>query len=149
MTIKLYYTASDNNQLTKTIELTQTLTGALRNESDIVRPQILIECVSVSDSNYAYIPEFHRYYFIREVESIRNGLWLIRLESDPLMSFRTSINQLQVILQETENVGVDNYLADDRVWVAKVKDKTSIITFPNGLLESGEYILITAGGGST
>ena len=146
MTIKLYYTASDNNQLTKVIELTQTLTGALRNESDIVRPQILIECESVSDSNYAYIPEFHRYYFIREVESIRNGLWLIQLESDPLMSFRTSIAQLEVILQESETSNIDDYLADSRVWITKVKDKTSIIQFPSGLSETGDFILITAGG---
>ena len=146
MTIKLYYTASDNNQLTKVIELTQTLTGALRNESDVVRPQILIECESVSDSNYAYIPEFNRYYFIREVESIRNGLWLIQLESDPLMSFRTSISQLEVILQESETSNIDDYLTDSRVWIAKVKDKTSILQFPSGLSETGDFILITAGG---
>lgn len=148
MDINLYYTSSENNQLVKHLSLTRTLTGSLRNESDVVHPQVLVEVANVSDSNYAYIAEFHRYYYIREIKSVRTGIWLLYLESDPLMSFQTSIKNLQVVLLESENTAIDNYLSDDRVWVAKVKDKTSIINFPYGLLESGEYILITAGGGS-
>lgn len=147
MQIELYYTASENNQLSKTIELTKTLTGTLRNESNVVRPQIMIESDSLDNSNYAYIPEFHRYYYIKEITSIRTRLWLLSLESDCLMSFKSSIKELQVILQESENSNVDNYLADDRVWIAKVKDKTSIVQFPNGLSETGDFVLITAGGG--
>lgn len=148
MQIVLYYTDSENNQLSKDIELVSTLTGTFRNESGIIRPQILIEATTLGNVNYAYISEFHRYYYIKEIETIRNNIWLLHLEVDPLMSFKSDIRRMQVILLETESTGADNYLADDRVWVAKVKDKTSVIQFPSGLLSSGEYILITAGGGS-
>ena len=146
MQINLYYTASENNQLQKDLISISTLTGVLRNESNVVNPVILIEADTITNCNYAEIPEFNRYYFIKEIESVRNGLWRLSLESDPLMSFKDSILALYVILQETENTGIDNYLSDDRVWVAKVKDKTSIIPFSSGLSENGDYILITAGG---
>ena len=146
MNIKLYYTKDDNNQLSKSLTLVYDLTGNLRNESDIVHPVILIEAATLGNSNYAYIAEFDRYYFIREVKSVRTGLWLVTFESDPLMSFKNSIRSLYVILQETESVSANNYLLDERVWLSTVKDKTDIITFPYGLLDTGEYILITAGG---
>lgn len=146
MQIKLYYTDSENNQLSKSLSLTNTLTGTFRNESGMIHPEILVEIESVGTANYAYISEFHRYYYIRDVKSIRNNLWLLYLDVDPLMSFKTDILQMKVVLVESESTGVDNYLADDRVWIAKVKDKTDIITFPNGLSADGDYILITAGG---
>lgn len=148
MQIKLYHNASENNQLSKNIDLVNTLTGTFRHESGIVRPHVLIEAASIGNVNYAYIPEFHRYYYIEEIDTVRNGIWSLHLVVDPLMSFKFDIENMQVILVETETVGVDNYLADDRVWVTKVKDKTSIIQFPSGLLDNGEYILITAGGGA-
>lgn len=148
MQIKMYYNSSENNHLSKALELVTTLTGTFRNESGVIRPQVLVEAENVGNANYAYIPEFHRYYYILEIITVRNGIWMLQLEVDPLMSFKADIYRMQAVLIETESSGVDNYLADDRVWVTKVKDKTSIIQFPSGLLESGEYILITAGGGS-
>ena len=147
MNLKLYYTSSENNQLNKQLTLVSNLTGTLRDTSNVVRPTIMIETDSIGDSNYAYIPTFHRYYYIRDAVSIRNGLWLLELESDPLMSFYGDIIELTVVLKETESYGTDDYIADDRVWITKVKDKTNIINFPNGLLDTGTYVLITAGGG--
>lgn len=141
-----YYTSSENNQLNKSLSRSYSLTGAVRGETNVIRPQIMYEAASLDSYNYAYIQEFERYYFVREIRSIRNGLWLVSLEVDPLMSFKSAIENLKVILQETEGTGEDNYLSDSRVWVTKVKDKTDIIQFPSGLLNNGTFILITAGG---
>ena len=133
MTIELYYNESENNQLTKNISLLTTLTGHLRESSNIVTPEILVEAVDLGTANYAHIPIFSRYYYIKEVESFRNGLWRLSLESDVLMSFKSDILELDVILKETEKTGINNYLQDDRVWITSVKDKTDIVSFPNGL----------------
>lgn len=141
-----YYNSSENNQLNKNLSRSYPLTGVIRGESNVINPQILYEVDSLSPYNYAYIQEFERYYFIREVRSVRNGLWLVTMEVDPLMSFKSAIMNMSVILQETESTGEDSYLSDSRVWVTKVKDKTDIIQFPSGLLSNGTYILITAGG---
>lgn len=147
MTLTLYYTSSENNKVNKSLSNARTVSGTLRSETDVIRPIILVEMDLPSNYNYAYIPEFNRYYYIRSVESYRTGLWMFHLEVDPLNSFKGDIYNIKAILQETESYKADSYLEDNLVWVAKVKDKTAIINFPSGLSESGQYVLITAGGG--
>lgn len=145
MEITLYVNHSEVNKIHKSITGGQTLIGTLRNESDVVTPNIVIKHNNPTGFNYAYIPEFHRYYFITEITAIRTGLWTIKLNSDPLMSFSAEILNCSCILNNTTANGSDNYLTGGN-WIAKVKDKTEIKEFPNGLLDSGEFILITAGG---
>lgn len=146
MDLRLYYTSDENNKINKSLSNGIILTGTMRDDSSIISPVIMVEGNTFNSYNYAYIPQFDRYYFIKEITNYRNNLWILTLEVDVLMSFKSSILNMHCIFIETENVGADRYLSDARVWVNKVKDKTDILTFPNGLLESGEYILITAGG---
>lgn len=146
MDLRLYYTSDENNKINKRLSNALLLTGTMRNDSSIISPVIMVEGSSFNSYNYAYIPQFDRYYFIKEITNYRNNLWILTLEVDVLMSFKSSILNMHCIFIETETTGADRYLSDTRVWVNKVKDKTDILTFPNGLLESGEYILITAGG---
>lgn len=146
MDLRLYYTSDENNKINKALSNALILTGTMRDSSSIINPVILVEGSSFGGYNYAYIPQFDRYYFIKGITNYRNNLWILELECDVLMSFKSSILNMHCIFIETESAGADRYLADSRVWVAKVKDKTDIISFPNGLLENGEYILITAGG---
>lgn len=146
MDLRLYYTSDENNKINKSLSNGTILTGTMRDSSSIMSPVVLVEGNSFNAYNYAYIPQFDRYYFIKEITNYRNNLWILTLEVDVLMSFKSSILNMHCIFIETETTGADRYLSDTRVWVNKVKDKTDILTFPNGLLETGEYILITAGG---
>lgn len=61
------------------------------------------------------------------------------------MSFASQILACKGILDETTSTGKNNYLRG-RNWVALEKSKTDIVTFPSGLNDNGEFILITAGG---
>lgn len=45
----------------------------------------------IRSCNYAYIPAFNRNYFIQDVTSVRNRLWAVSMQVDPLMSFRDEI----------------------------------------------------------
>lgn len=145
MEIKLYVNHSEANKIHKIITDEETLVGTLRNESNVVEPTIVIQHTNPTVFNYVYIPDFHRYYFINEITSIRNSLWTIKLNSDPLMSFSQEILACPVILNETSETGKSRYL-QGRNWVNNCKNKTDILTFSNGLNNEGEYILITAGG---
>lgn len=140
--INLYNNESPTNKISKNITLLGTLEGQLRNETNIVSPVVRINNNSFPAFNYARIPSFNRYYFLKDVKQVRTGIWEILLQSDPLMSF--NIGSVSGILVEGTNGGSD-YL-EHRHFVRNVKSKTSIVNFPNGLLDSGEYILITAGG---
>lgn len=148
MTIHFYSNLSEPNCVAKTIVEALVLEGKLRAESQVTNPDILIETSALDPVvNYAYIPDFSRYYYISELTSIRSNLWRVSLTVDVLMSFATGIRGTQSIIQETERVsaGGNRYLTND-AFVTQVKRKTDIIQFPQGFGNDPYYILITAGG---
>lgn len=145
MEIVLYQNSSERQAVNKTISNGITLTGSLRNETSVINPQILVEITNPSQYNYAYIPEFGRYYFINNMVSYRTNLWRIDMAVDVLMSFKTQILALPVIIADSTNPDQESYMSGD-VWATTVKNKTDVLNFPSGLLETGEYILITSGG---
>lgn len=145
MIITLYNNSSEPNKISKHLTpISMALSGSLRNESEIVNPVVLIEgdISSLQNANYARIDSFGRYYYITEMKSIRNNIVELHLHTDVLMSF--NISAVSGVVVEAENIGSD-YL-QSRQFVRLVKSKTDILNFSNGLLETGEYILITAGG---
>ena len=145
MEITLCVNNSEKNKIGKSLSNMQVYTGSLRHESSVVSPEILMEIENPTGYNYAYIPEFGRYYFITDMISVRTDLWRISMNVDVLESFKNEIRNSQVILSDSTVAGADKYLSGS-VWRSKVKETTSIINFPSGLLDNGEFILITAGG---
>ena len=141
----MYVNSSEKHAIYKNLSSGLTLTGALRNESSIINPTILIEIDNPSSYNYAYISEFGRYYFITDMVSVRTGLWRISFSVDVLMSFQDQILNLDVIVSDDTYPDTEKYV-DGEQWKSTVKTKTDVINFPYGLLDSGEYILITSGG---
>lgn len=136
---------SERNALTKTLENQTTYTGVLKDNCSVINPTFILNENNPSGFNYAYIAEFARYYYIVDMISISNGVWEITLMCDVLMSFASDILSCNAIIENTETNETSNYL-ESEIYQALVKTKTDILEFPNGLLDSGEYILITAGG---
>lgn len=144
MTIVLSQNVSENNRLTKTLLNSKDVDGRLRDECDVEYPKILFEISDLINFNYAYIPLYNRYYFVNNWRVVRNGLMTADFTVDVLMSFKEQISQLNIILEATEKYGT-NYMPSE-VFNTLVKDTTSVLNFQNGLLNNGEFILITAGG---
>lgn len=145
MNLRLCINNSEKNKMNKDLTAGVTLSGTLRNESNVVTPSIIINIENPTIYNYAYIEDFGRYYFITDYISLRTGIWQINLKSDVLMSFKDSILASYVLINNTETTGKNNYLSGAN-WVNNCKAKTDILTFSHGLLNEGQYILITAGG---
>lgn len=148
MEITLYTNESEKNKLEKTITNSILLEGNLRDESSIINPVILISSNKEDIPymyNYAYVPAFGRYYFITDIESVRTGIWRVSMHVDVLMSYKEQIKNLNVIINNSEETGANNYLSGNQ-WITNVKNTTNIVNFPNGLNDNGEFILITAGG---
>lgn len=147
MVITLYKNNSERNCVNKILTNPRILNGTLRQETSIKTPVITI--AGDADTpffNYAYIEEFLRYYFITDIKSIRNGVWEVSFLCDVLMSFKNDILNSFAIIDHTTEHDTSDYLTSD-IWTTLVKDKTDIINFSgSSLLDSGEYILITAGG---
>lgn len=147
MEIRLYHNTSANNKIDKSLHSEAIYNGNLRDDSKVINPEIMIESANLTNFNYAYIPSFHRYYYIDEIVSYRSNLWIVKLKVDVLMSFASDIKGLTCVIEATEDYKGNNYLSNSDSWVSMVKAKTDILNF-NGssLLSNGEYILITAGG---
>lgn len=117
---------------TSDLVLVAELDGTLRNNCDILSPIITLqlpfapnsliededaELVEDADGqllesetsegkvlefNYAYIPQFHRYYFVSSIGTGANGLYVVSLSVDVLMSFKDYFLQLDAVIERNE-----------------------------------------------
>lgn len=145
MEVKLCYNSSDNRCINKNIIDGEVISGTLRTSTSIISPVITFESNSPLRYNYAYIAEFRRYYYIKNVISARNNLWEVQFEIDPLMSFKADIFALKVVVDKQSNESNGDEYIDDSSLVTDNLMFNTVYNFPDGFNNNGEYILITAG----
>ena len=144
-TISLFKTASENNRVVKTLTDEKQLSGELRNQTSVLNPSIRIESAdNISTYNYAYIPEFGRYYYIADITSVRTNCWIISLRCDVLMSYSAQIKALRPII-EREEVGQSSGLIDSDMPI-NINKKIQKFYFPYGFNKDIQYVLTTSGG---
>lgn len=144
MIITLYNNSSEKEKIGKVLTSVDVLEGSLKDNTSITNPEILIEYGDPTAFNYCYIDVFNRYYYVRDVVIVRNNLLRVSLKVDTLESFKTQILTQNVIIEKNTS-DYDLYLPNTDL-ITNVKTRTDILNFPSGLLESGQFILITAGG---
>lgn len=150
MQIDLFVCKAERNRVNKSEYLLNrfTMDGSIRKVTSALNLVIDIEKSNPLkyDYNYMYISEFKRFYFIDDVSSVRNGLWTISATVDVLMSFKDDILTTECIIDKVENEMTANLYLDDGSFVMDSRKYNEIKEFPNGLNETGKYILICAGG---
>lgn len=65
-------------------------------------------------ANYAYIPEFNRYYFINDIISVRRNIWQLIMNVDVLMSYKDELLKLNAFVIRNE-FDFNKYVKDDMV----------------------------------
>lgn len=149
MQIELMINQSEVNSLYKKQKANSvTFDFVFKDRSSLFNPVIILQATEdISIYNYAYIPEWGRYYFLdpKNVNVIGANRYEITLNCDSLTTFADQIIGIPCIIDRTENYGGSRYIPSE-AFVANCKHKTDIIQFPSGLLDNGEFILITAGG---
>lgn len=91
MILKLYNTSDSNNTIGKTLTDEQTFDITFKDTFDIINPIVLLKSDVPIIKNYAYIPEFGRYYFITSIQIQPNKIYKLYLECDVLESFKNDI----------------------------------------------------------
>lgn len=146
MEIKLYKTSSPRKKLVKDLTDGITLVGTLRAQSSVMSPTFTVQDISVVGYNYCYIPDFGRWYYINGIDALRANLYELSLGIDVLMTYAAEIRQNYAIVDKVDSLGAAYNYINDGSWVNTNRMKQSIINFATGFNDTGEFILITAGG---
>lgn len=133
------------NKINKAPVPVLTVEGELKDNCTIVDPDIMIQYDGAFiGANYAYIPAFGRYYFIKNAETPSNGLWTLSMHTDVLKSFASSIlNSPATVARSSNNFNM--YLNDDHYGI---QENPYIFTksFPAGFDTSlASYVLALVG----
>lgn len=141
MLMKMYDTKSSNNVINKVLENEHEFDIKFKDKTNIVTPVVILSSPTLILSNYAYIPDFNRYYFVDKIELFPNSIYNIALRCDVLESFKAEILASSgFINQQTNNVNKyynSNYQSEVRKEVDLYR---STVTIPTDVKET---ILVT------
>lgn len=144
MTITLYQNTSEYNKLDKDLTQVISLTGTLRDQSSIIDPIINISDIDdyIGSVNYAYIPEFNRYYFITNIDSVRKNLWRISFHVDVLYTYRGQIRTNSAIIERNEKEY--DLKLNDGLFQTQQNPRIAQYPFPSGF-NTWNFVLAVAG----
>lgn len=149
MTITLYTNNSEITKVRKSITELATYTGTLRENTNLLTPTILLDSSAdiVLQSNYAYIQEFGRYYFVGDITIVNDSLYQVPMRCDVLMSHADDILRQRAIIARQENQ-YNLYLNDT---MFKTYQDPIIITkrFSESFDENSNSLVLVAAGGWT
>lgn len=128
MNISFGVTNSEKRQLDKSVSYTLSLSGTLRNETNVVNPTILVEAnvTTLAGCNYMSIPAFHRQYFITDIRSISDDLCEVSGHCDVLSTYKSGIRSNMAVISRSAQEGNWNLFLNDPMM--KVTNKSNVIT---------------------
>ena len=131
MTVELARYDGEKNRIQKNVSFAVSIPGTLREGSDVVNPSIMIESSAdaVCGFNYAYIPEFKRYYFIQNCTAFRAGLTILTMTVDVLYTYKESILNSPAIVVRSSRTGDGIFSLPDDRYPIKQSETTHVITF--------------------
>lgn len=103
MEVQLYNTSSAHNVVRKQKTLLRTINGELRE--DCAMENLTMNVTYFSDyyrCNYAYVPELHRYYYVR-VTLIDGQQVRLTMKSDALSSFYDGYKDSKIIAKRSSS----------------------------------------------
>ena len=137
-TIILYNNSSDNNVLDKNITSVGSYNISVKDNMDIIRPEIIIN--GDVQCNYMYM--LNRYYYC-SCEAMPGGLTKIKGKSDPLMSFKDAIRSQSAIIDKSAS-NTNTYIQDPDRKITAYRT-THAIKFSGSFGSALNYYLLTIG----
>lgn len=157
MTINLYSTGDNPKTVTKTLTAISSVQGRAAQPCNILHPELILSgdsTVNAINANYVYVPDFGRYYFVKDHTTDTAARIILSCEVDPLMSWAAGIKASKQLVTRSESVGMPTYTPDDQYLLKPNKD-IKVIAFEGGYFNlenatqiSYNFLLNVAGGGS-
>ena len=141
MTIKLYSNTSDKIVVDKSItQVGDDITGTLREDCSLIDPVIKMETNPIG-SNYAYISEFGRYYYINNIVCT-GKLFEVHMHVDVLKTYAAGIRSNNAVVSRQEKQY--NLYLQDGVFKEQANPHYEIKKFPSGF--SSFYFILAVSG---
>lgn len=145
ITVKAFQYNSPNHFINKQLIDVATYTGNLREETSVLDPVFDIETSSdLSQMNYIWISELHRYYYVTNIVSVATNLWRVYCHVDVLMTYKPTILAHEAVIGRQQQL-YNLYLNDGDTFKVTQRSKIQQKKFPNGFTGSS-YVMIVAGG---
>ena len=155
--ITLYTISCDRKQIdkSKSWDVVANITETLRvkQPSSILNPVITLALSTIGAKNYAavnyaYVPDWGRYYFVDDITLENDGLLMLTLSVDVLMSYKGKILSSQQFIARAESLNSPLYIDSERSIQANKKisvpDSVVLGIFPEST--GNNYVLTVAGG---
>lgn len=146
MTVEFYMNNSAENVINKNIVLVATATGVLKNDSDVLSPEIIVDGdiqSFINNVNYVRVVEFNRFYYLKSFNLNNKQLFTLSLECDVLYSFRGYIRENSGIIARNAN-SWNLYLNDNLIKCYQNPYKQTV-AFPY-TFNTFSNVLVMAGG---
>ena len=133
MNITLFKTKSGNNVINKKLTSEKNLGNncILADNTSVTNPTVIIGGISsldtISDYNYAHIPQCHRYYYINDVIALSGGRVKLVLTVDVLKTYASDILASKQLITAEKDIG-KMYLSDAQ-WTTDSRTYTRAIYF--------------------
>lgn len=120
------------------------MSGVLRDKTNVMMPELSVRYNSVFSFNYCYIRELNRYYYIVDVTIVDATTYRIRLSLDVLKTYESDIMSATGTIVESDDA--DKYISN-RQKIFDVRPNTEKIEFsPNLFNGNGSIIMVTLQG---
>ena len=142
MQVTLFKNTSNTKSFKRKFSSQRQFDCYLKEGSDALNPELILETSNPIDYNMMYIPEFKRYYFIG-VENLNNTTWRIYSKGiDTLYTYKNELLSLHAIIDKQEYI--HNDMINDGSYVSQVDAFKEILNYSAGFDDNPSYILITA-----
>ena len=142
MLMKLYTTKTPNNTIGKVLENETEYNIKFKSQANRTKPVVVLMSETMIDFNYAYIPDFNRYYFVESIEVTPNKIYNISLRCDVLESFKNDILKSSGFVNQQTTT--NKYYNSD--YQTEIKKEVDVIKSNVTLDTTKSTILVTIGG---
>lgn len=109
MQIDLYYTIDTPIKVDKSLTALGTLTGTPTSNINIDSPVFKITYSNIIPSvNYAYIPDFGKYYFVKPPTINTDGSAVLEMSVDVLKTYGAAIKNCDAVVIRSQSVGLND-----------------------------------------
>ena len=137
MNITLYKTKSANNVINKKLISEKNLGNSciLADNTSVTSPTVIIGGIksldTISDYNYAYIAQCHRYYYINDIIALSGGRVKLVLTVDVLKTYANDILASKQLITAEKDIG--------KMYLSDVQWTTDARTYNRAIYFNGDY----------